>query len=131
MNKTDIQPHDSEFVLVLVPVLVRKRDMTPISMASIPLPSLANPVPLSPEPSLTQMVTANQQHSPMASQRRKEWPHKGMATPKQVDLIKRLARERNVSNEEILQMAGVESFDQFTNANANDAIKHLKGIPRF
>ena len=130
MNKTDIQPQDSEFVLVLVPVLVWKRDMTPISMASTPLLSSANPVSLQSEPSLTQMATA-QQHSPMANQRRKEWPHKGMATPKQVDLIKRLARERNVSNKEILQMAGVESFDQFTNANAHDAIKHLKDKPQF
>ena len=131
MNNTDTQSQDSEYILVLVPVLVRKRDMMTMSMASIPLPSLANPAPLPSEPSLTQMVTANQQPSPMANQRRKEWPHQGMATSKQIDLIKRLARERNMSNKEILQMIGVESFDQFTNANAHDAIKHLKSIPQF
>ena len=105
--------------------------MIPISIESTPLLSSANPVPLPSEPSLPQMVTANQQPSPMANQRRKEWPHKGMATPRQIDLIKRLAKERNVSNEEILQMAGVESFDKFTNAHANDAIKHLKDKPQF
>lgn len=130
MNDTNTNGQDSEFVLVLVPVLVRKRDMIPISIASTPLLSSTNPVPLPSEPSLTQMVTA-QQPSPMANQRRKEWPHKGMATPRQIDLIKRLAKERNVSNEEILQEAGVESFDKFTNAHANDAIKHLKDILHF
>ena len=104
-----------EWVLVLQPVMVRRKDIFSPSMTACP-----QPIPVVPDE-----TPAPRQPHPRASLTEHK-QRTGMASGKQKDYTVELINRHNLDGKEVLKMMGIESFDQMTNEQANKFISEYK-----
>ena len=116
------QNADGEAVIVWIPFLVQKRHLQASLMNSLPL----SPQPISVSAAEERPALLPPPPSKVPIERK---PRRGLASSKQIEYVRKIARNGNMNDAEVCREVGASSIEQMTNAQANDFIKKFKDFP--
>ena len=116
------QNTDDESVIVWIPFIVNLRNLQPVPM--VPLHASPQPIPVSAAEERPALLPPPPCKAPVERK-----PRRGLASSKQINLIRDIARKRQMSLEDICREVGAPSIEQMTNAQAHSAIKKYMDFP--